>query len=61
MVHEDATLGEHMITVSTALEDADGDAIADVMLPITVAGPPHSYDVEGPMYIPLGGSGACSP
>ena len=53
----DATLGERMITVSTDQENGDGDAIDDVMLSITVAGPPHSYDVEGPMYIPLGGSG----
>ena len=53
----DATLGERMITVSTDQENGDGDAIDDVMLSITVAGPPHSYDVEGPMYIPLGDSG----
>jgi hypothetical protein len=56
-VHKDATLGEHMITVSTSATDKDGEDIADVTVSITVAGPPHRYGVEGPMYIPLGGRG----
>ena len=57
-IYDEATLGERMITVSTGLENEDGDKLDPVTLAITVAGPPHSYELEGPDYIPLGGSGA---
>jgi hypothetical protein len=57
MVDDEASLGARMITVSTDATDKDDEAIADVMLSVTVAGPPHSYTVEGPMNIDLGDSG----
>ncbi len=48
-VEDDATLGEHDITLSTTETDVD-----DVVLPVTIAGPPDSYTVD-PMttHIPL--------
>ena len=61
MIHEDATLGDHMITVSTDTKgvDAEGDErdIDDVMLTVNVAGPPAMFSIEGPMSIDLSGSG----
>ena len=51
VVDEDASWGDHMITVSTDEDDVD-----DVTLTVQVAGPPHSYSISGGMYIPLNGS-----
>ena len=55
-VDKDATLGEHMITVSTSATDKDGEAIDDVMLTVTVAGPPANLAISGDANIPLGDS-----
>ena len=56
-IDDEASLGERMITVSTSVEDEDGDDLDSVTLAITVAGPPHTYSVDGPEYIGLGESG----
>ena len=61
-VDDDAMLGDHMIEVSTGLKGKDDDDedvdIADVMLTVTVAGPPTSYMLVEPLEtIELGGSG----
>ena len=50
-VDEHATLGDRMITVSSSVEDID-----DVMLTVSVAGPPASYMIDGPDSIEIGGS-----
>ena len=55
-VHEDATLGDHMITVSTEETNADNEAIADVTVTVTVAGPPANLAITGDANIPLGDS-----
>ena len=55
-VDEDATLGDHMITVSTDATDKDDDAIASVMLIVSVAGPPMSLSVSGDSNITLNDS-----
>ena len=55
-VDKKATLGAHMITVSTTAENADDEAIDDVTLTVTVAGPPHEFAVDGPDVIELGGA-----
>ncbi len=51
-VDKDAMLGDHEITVGTAVADVD-----DVVLTVAVAGPPDSYMIEGPDRIDLNGSG----
>ena len=51
VVDEMATLGDHEITVESTAPDVD-----DVVLTVAVAGSPHSYTVNGPDTIPLGGS-----
>ena len=57
VVDDDAMLGDHMITVSTGLKGKDDDDeevdIDDVPLTVTIAGPPASYEIEGPMYVAL--------
>ena len=52
-VAKDAALGEHDITLSSTVKD-----VADVVLPVAIAGPPVKYTVD-PMttYIPLRGRG----
>ena len=55
-VDEDAMLGDHMITVSTDETNADDEDIDDVMLTVTVAGPPYALSVSGDTNIPLGQS-----
>ena len=61
MIDDDATLGDHMITVSTTAkgEDDEGEEvdIDDVMLTVTVAGPPANFMIQGPSTIDLNGSG----
>ena len=56
-VDEDASLGEHTITVSTDVQNADEEDIDDVTLTVTIAGPPSKFSIEGPERIDLGGSG----
>ena len=48
-VDEDAMLGDHMITVSTTAKTADDEAIDDVTLTVTVAGPPTQYMFVDPV------------
>ena len=55
-IHEDATLGDHMITVSTDETNDDDEAIDDVTLTVTVAGPVDDYGLDGPDVIVLGGA-----
>ena len=55
-VDEDAMLGDHMITVSTTAQNADDEDIDDVMLTVTVAGPPASLEISGDGNVDLGGS-----
>ena len=55
-IHEDATLGDHMITVSTDETNADDEAIDDVTLTVTVAGAPYKIELGGADNIPLNGS-----
>ena len=50
-----AMLGDHMITVSDG-DDCDND-VMDLVLTVTVAGPPDSYMIDGPERIALGRSG----
>ena len=54
-VDEAAMLSGHEITVSTTAQDADGEDIADVVLTVSVAGPPLEYMISGPDNIDLGG------
>ena len=55
-VDEDATLGDHMITVSTDRQNADEEDIDSVTLTISVAGPPTQYMFVDPVdNIELGG------
>ena len=56
-IDDEATLGNHMITVSTDATDKDKDAIASVTLTVSVAGPPDDYMISGPDNIDLGGRG----
>ena len=56
-IDEDATLGDHMITVSTTAQNADDEDIDDVTLTVSVAGPPDDYMISGPDNIDLGGRG----
>ena len=46
-VDEDATLGDHTITVSTTANNADDEAIDDVTVTVSVAGPPVSLSIIG--------------
>ena len=55
-VDEDATLGDHMITVSTSAQNADDEDIDDVTVTVSVAGPPISLSVSGDANIELNGS-----
>ena len=55
-VGEDATLGDHMIEVSTTAKDKDRNAISSEMLTVTVAGAPHEIELGGADNIPLNGS-----
>ena len=55
-IHEDATFGDHMITVSTDVQNADDEDIASVTLTVTVAGPVDDYGLDGPDVIELGGA-----
>ena len=56
-VDKDASLGDHMITVSTTAKDSENEDIDDVTLTITVAGPPANLDVTGNTVVPLRASG----
>lgn len=60
MIDKDATLGDHMITISTDTKgvDAEGEDrdIDSVTLTVDVAGPPHTLDISGASSIPLNGS-----
>ena len=49
MIEDDAMLGVHTITVSTTAKNADDEDIADVMLTVTVAGPPTQYMFVDPV------------
>ena len=59
-VDDEATLGDHMITVSTTAKAKDSDGedvdIDDVTLTVTVAGPPHMIELGGADNIALNGS-----
>ena len=59
-IDKDASLGDHMITVSTTAtgKDSEGDDvdIGDVMLTVTVAGPPASLEISGDGNVDLGSS-----
>ena len=55
-IDDEATLGDHMITVSTDVQNADKEDIASVTLTVSVAGPPDDYMISGPVdNIDLGG------
>ena len=56
MIDEDATLGDHMITVSTTVKGKDNADIPDVTLTVAVAGEPHMLELGGADNIPLNGS-----
>ena len=55
-VDGDATLGDHMITVSTSAQNADKEDIDDVTVTVSVAGPPVSLSISGDANIELNGS-----
>ena len=55
-IDDEATLGDHMITVSTSAQNADEEDIDDVTLTVSVAGPPISLSVSGDANIELNGS-----
>ena len=54
-IDKDATLGDHMITVSTTAQNADDEDIDEVTVTVSVAGPPVSLSISGDANIELNG------
>ena len=52
-IDDEATLGDHMITVSTSAQNADKEDIDDVTVTVSVAGPPVSLSISGDANIEL--------